>query len=528
MASEPVQLQGHGQQYRLLRHIGRGGFGDVYMAEATTKGGIKRTVAIKLLKESLSGDSLLAKRMRDEARVLGMLDHRNIVRAEDLLVVEGRPALVMEYVPGANLDWLIHPRSNPAPLPPEILIEIAQQVTEALEAAWSRPSQITGKPLELLHRDIKPSNIRITPDGIVKVLDFGISRPQAIEREAQTQRSPPGSRNYAAPEMLLGLPHGPEVDVYALGATIYESIARKKLGMAQNRASAHDLYVEQLLEDLDLIAWGTRANLLRRMLAGMLAHDLKRRPTAPAVRQKFAEMRTAFTGIGLQHWAPQVVPNIVRICSREADGPLSGREAHSEHALTNATTEHVLKPQTVDNSHSQTERIVLPEFDTKARTRSSRSRLIPAAAGLTVLVMALLIIWSKASSPEDAAWKPIPPSAPPVLTPEGPALADSPVGLAFEPTPTRVAPRPAPIEDVPKDQSTEPPAALEVIFVSSPMGIGVSINHIPIGTTPLRAPLAAGTYQLTFHDNQSVTQEIQVDPNQKNRWKFDKATQSIR
>ena len=85
MAREPVKLQGHGQQYRLLRHIGRGGFGDVYMAEATTKGGITRTVAIKLLKESLDADSLLAKRMRDEARVLGMLDHRNIVRAEDLL-----------------------------------------------------------------------------------------------------------------------------------------------------------------------------------------------------------------------------------------------------------------------------------------------------------------------------------------------------------------------------------------------------------------------------------------------------------
>ncbi|MEE2751596.1 MAG: protein kinase [Myxococcota bacterium] len=524
--SGPVNLQGHGQQYRLLRHIGTGGFGDVYMAEATTKGGITRTVAIKLLKESLSSDSLLAKRMRDEARVLGMLDHRNIVRAEDLLVVEGRPALVMEYVPGANLDWLIHPRSNPAPLPPEILIEISQQVAEALEAAWSRPSQITGKPLELLHRDIKPSNIRITPDGVVKVLDFGISRPQAIQREAQTQRTPPGSRHYAAPEMLHGLPHGPEVDVYALGATIYESISRKKLGMAQNRASAHDLYVEELLENLELIAWGTRANMLRRMLASMLAHDLKRRPSAPGVRQQFAEMRNAFTGIGLQHWAPQVVPNVVRICSREADGPLSGRQVHSEQSLTSATTEQVLKPDSEPNLDSQTVRMVPPTSETTPLGSHRPRWLVPVLAILGLLSTAALGMWLASPSSEDSPWTPIPPKQTPAHAPDTPSVPEASPEPSAPATPSHINKPKEPSSDTPADKPAVSP--LEAILVSSPMGIGVSINHIPIGTTPLRAPLAPGTYQLTFHDHKAVTQEIQVQPGQKNRWKFDKATQSIR
>jgi serine/threonine protein kinase len=529
MHGNPIDLEGHGQRYRLLRHIGRGGFGDVYMAQATTHGGITRTVAIKLLRESVAADDMLAKRLRDEARVLGMLDHRNIVRAEDLLVVDGRPALVMEYVPGANLDWLINPQSNPAPLPPEVLLDIAQQVANALDAAWSRPSQLTGKPLNLLHRDIKPSNIRITPEGMVKVLDFGISRPQPIEREAQTQRMPPGSRHYAAPEMILGLAHGPQVDIYALGATLYESMARERLGMAQNRAAAHDLYVEERLDKLELVAWSSRANTLRRLLASMLCHDMEGRPTAQHLRKQCSEMRASFTGIGLQHWAPQVVPNVVRICSSEADGPLSGTEAHSERSLEAEITTHLdVDNKRVRVEETATEHVAESKPVTVETPRSHRSGLLIASLAAAVLTGGLLWWWFQGLSPKKKPWFPIPPSPQEVIDVETtPAVPATPEILQPPPSapsmktasPPEPSPFPAPVARV------EP---IEVVIVSNPMGIGVSIDHIPIGTTPLRTPLAPGTYELTFHAKSRFTQKIQVAPEGRNRWLFDQSIQSIR
>jgi len=327
------EIQGHGQTYRLLRRIGQGGFGDVYLARATTQGGLTRTVAIKLLKEQAGPDSDTAKRLRDEARVLGLMDHRNIVRAEDLIEVQGRPALVMEYVPGANLDWLINPRSNPAPLPPDVLLDILQQVADALDTAWQRPSHLTGKPLGVLHRDIKPSNIRITPEGDVKVLDFGISKPAGMEREALTRRGPPGSRYYAPPEMFMGLPQGPTVDVYALGATAYECLTREHLGIAQDRAASHTLHVAEQLERLDLLDWQDAATPMRQLLAHMLSFDSVKRPSAKEVRSRCQELRAGLPGLGLEHWAPRVVPNVVAIHSKEERGPLTGIEVKSQRML---------------------------------------------------------------------------------------------------------------------------------------------------------------------------------------------------
>ena len=520
------EIQGHGQTYRLLRRIGQGGFGDVYLARAITQGGLTRTVAIKLLKDKAGPDSDSAKRLRDEARVLGMMDHRNIVRAEDLIEVQGRPALVMEYVPGANLDWLIHPRSNPSPLPPDVLLDILQQVADALDTAWQRPSHLTGKPLGVLHRDIKPSNIRITPEGDVKVLDFGISKPGGMEREAHTRRGPPGSRYYAPPEMFMGLPQGPTVDVYALGATAYECLTRKHLGIAQPHADPHTLHVQKQLEKLDLLDWQDAATPMRQLLTHMLSFDSVKRPSAKEVRTRCQELRAGLPGLGLEHWAPRVVPNVVAIHSKEEEGPLTGFEVKSQRMLDSEAETVAMRSR-----KAETQKLPKPALPVDTPALQAPASAGPqglhwptAIAVSAILVLAGVVIGSLLQSgPEPQAQVPEAPSVPAAVAPfVETAPTPSPPPAAAKSVRSR--PKPAP-EPVPIAANLEP---VEVVFTSIPLSIPISLDDVPQGITPLRMSLVPGTYSLQFQGDPPVTKRIEVTPDGRTRWAFHSPSGSIR
>ena len=109
---------GSGRQFVFKRRIGKGGFGEVYLAEMSTSSGFAKTVAIKVMRTDTDGQGDMERRMRDEARMLGMLRHRTIVQAEDLLTLSGRTAVVMEYIPGINHSSLIDPNRFSEDIPP--------------------------------------------------------------------------------------------------------------------------------------------------------------------------------------------------------------------------------------------------------------------------------------------------------------------------------------------------------------------------------------------------------------------------
>src|SRR5688572_2948208 len=146
--------------YEITSHLGSGGMGEVYEATDATLG---RRVAIKVLPEAFSHDNERVARFEREARVLASLNHSNIAAIHGLEECGGRKFLVMELVPGETLAQ----RIERGPIPLEEALEIAKQITEGLEAAHEKG---------IIHRDLKPANVKITPDGKVKVLDFGLAK----------------------------------------------------------------------------------------------------------------------------------------------------------------------------------------------------------------------------------------------------------------------------------------------------------------------------------------------------------------
>ncbi len=151
--------------------LGKGGMGEVYLARDTK---LKREVAIKILPDEFSRDPDRVIRFQREAEVLASLNHPNIAAIYDLEEASGSRYLVLELVEGETLAERIH-RS---PIPVEEALDIATHICEALEAAHEKG---------VVHRDLKPANIKITPDGKVKVLDFGLAK--AFQEQQQTTLS---------------------------------------------------------------------------------------------------------------------------------------------------------------------------------------------------------------------------------------------------------------------------------------------------------------------------------------------------
>ena len=207
--------------YRITAKIGQGGMGEVYQA---TDDRLNRDVAIKLLPESVENDPARLARFRREAQVLAALTHGNIAAVYGLEEQEGRSAIVLELVEGETLAE----RIARGALPVEDAREIAQQIAEALEAAHEKG---------IVHRDLKPANVKITPDGTVKVLDFGLAKalePESSEQDISTSPTLTaaatqagvilGTAAYMAPEQAKGKPVDRRADVWAFGCVLYEML----------------------------------------------------------------------------------------------------------------------------------------------------------------------------------------------------------------------------------------------------------------------------------------------------------------
>ena len=218
-------------RYEVKEVLGVGGMGTVFKAIDSELGEL---IAIKTLKKAiLSEDASALERFKSEIRLARKISHRNVVRTHDLGEYSGVYYITMEYVEGKTLKELIQTRGR---LPVAATLTVAKQLCRALEVAHEQG---------VIHRDIKPQNMVVEPDGVLKVMDFGIAR-LAKQTTGVTQAGMVvGTPEYMAPEQLMGADIDARADIYAAGCVIYECLTGSTPLEADNMA----VLIAKLLEE---------------------------------------------------------------------------------------------------------------------------------------------------------------------------------------------------------------------------------------------------------------------------------------
>jgi eukaryotic-like serine/threonine-protein kinase len=342
----PVEGTVLGERYVLTGRIAVGGMGEVWAATDTV---LDRRVAVKLLNPGLSQESDFVERFRAEARHTAALQHPNIATVFDYGEDDGTAYLVMELVPGRPLSQLIAER---APLSAQETVAILIQAATALAAAHEGG---------VVHRDVKPANILITPDGTVKLTDFGISR--AVDSVPLTQTGQVlGTAQYLSPEQALGQSATAASDIYALGVVGHEMLTGERpfdTGSVVSTALAHVNNPPPPLPD-------TVPAGLRDVISSAMAKD-------PADRPASAADLAHSLGMPGAAFAPNVpvLPSLTASATEPAESPLTDSPlaaATSEPAESPLTESPLTEPVTIGsaaaspatNAHAPTQAMPAP------------------------------------------------------------------------------------------------------------------------------------------------------------------------
>jgi Tol biopolymer transport system component len=258
--------------YEILSPLGAGGMGEVYRAR---DGRLNREVAIKVLPAAFAADSGFLARFQREAQSLAALNHPNVAHIFGLEKSEGIDALVLELVEGETLAERI--ARGPVPLPEAL--EIARQIADGVEAAHEKG---------IVHRDLKPANVKLTPDGRIKVLDFGLAKAVAGDSSSSDATQSPtltaaatkagvviGTAAYMSPEQARGQAVDKRADIWAFGAVLYEMLTGKR---AFGGETVSDTLASVLVRDPDWSALpASTTSAVRRVLKRCLERNPKTR-----------------------------------------------------------------------------------------------------------------------------------------------------------------------------------------------------------------------------------------------------------
>ncbi|MEO6505217.1 MAG: serine/threonine protein kinase [Terrimesophilobacter sp.] len=251
-----------GGRYQLSSRVAIGGMGEVWEATDLVIG---RTVAIKILKDEYLGDPGFLERFRAEARHAALVNHEGIANVFDYGEEDGSAYLVMELVPGEALSTILE---RERVLSTDRVLDIVAQTAAALHAAHSAG---------LVHRDIKPGNLLITPDGRVKITDFGIARiADQVPLTATGQVM--GTVQYLSPEQASGHPASPTTDIYSLGIVAYECLAGRRPFTGESQVAIAMAQINEAAPELPV----TVSEPVRNLVYSSIAKNPANRPASAA------------------------------------------------------------------------------------------------------------------------------------------------------------------------------------------------------------------------------------------------------
>lgn len=261
--------------YRLERVIGQGSFAEVWLAVEEREHGFAKRVALKLMKAGARATAAELEAMRAEARLCGMLHHPRLVDVYAAGDVDGITYIAMEYVEGMTLYELHHQvRAAGLRFPLAVVLDIGIQLCEGLDYAHNAKDH-EGEPLHLVHRDLKPGNIMVSRDGQVKIADFGLAKTTTSERSTKEGllRGTPG---FVAPEVWRGTREfRPPVDLFALGAILFEIAVGSPLFAGEIHAVIFRVVSGDIEEDMQQLRLHRPA--LAPVLKGLLERDREQR-----------------------------------------------------------------------------------------------------------------------------------------------------------------------------------------------------------------------------------------------------------
>jgi tRNA A-37 threonylcarbamoyl transferase component Bud32 len=479
-------------RFRLLERLAVGGTAEVFRARILGEGGERPAVVKRILPQHIR-DPRFRGMFEQEARLLATLDHPNVVRLLDFGDVQGSLLLALEHVDGGDLGALL----SGTRLAPPLAAHIALEVARALDYVHRRTDE-SGQPLHIIHRDVSPQNILLSTGGEVKLTDFGIAK-STQPRDRTATGVIKGKFAYLAPEQALpGSPTDARLDVFALGAVLYECLFGRPPFEGQSEVETLErLRLAELVLEDDWLPPEDRplAPILRRCLArepddrqasaGALASELRRyldlRPGPPPDRAAVAA------------WVAEARARLAASHGDDLVGQLLGQDSGPR-------TGTALFSQPAPNLPGQSRR---------------GARVIAAAAVLLIGAGAVAVAVTHRGA--GTAPLPLPPLANAPALPAPIAVAPAPIAAVVTPPPER--PRP-PREAV-------PPRKGRLVINSIPWA-NVFVDGERLGTTPLRHTVPAGNHRIVLKDGGGRTLRsfaARIGPGQERVFSFEEGGQ---
>lgn len=340
-------------RYELKELIGQGGMADVYLAYDDI---LKREVAVKILRSSLTGDPIYITRFHREARAAAALCHRNIVEIYDVGEEDDLYYIVMEYVRGQTLKELINKRGA---LHYVEAVDIMKQVASATALAHS---------MGIVHRDLKPQNILVTDSGIVKIADFGIASIQSLSQVTQTDTIM-GSLHYLAPEIARGEKATPQSDIYALGVLFYELL---RGDVPFNGESPVNIALKHMRDEIPSVR----------------AYN----PAIPQSVENIIIKATAKNTNNRYQCADDMLDDLDTCLERLAEEKLTFDQVNTDPTIIASDSQFFTKTAPIDPETTQTEIEEIKPQDEKKKEPMDKKKKIAIGAAIGAVIVCLVIV----------------------------------------------------------------------------------------------------------------------------------------